>query len=69
MAEVTATSFDKDVRAAMRGALKGPVIVTDQGESSDVLLSTDMKMVCLPQADMKMVCLPRAHWLRVVGSG
>ncbi len=41
MAEVTASVFEKDVRAAMRAASKGPVILTKRGEPSHVLLSIE----------------------------
>lgn len=39
MAEVSAREFNKDVSAAKRAAGKGPVIITDRGKPSHVLLS------------------------------
>lgn len=39
MAEVTARNFNQDVSAAKRAASEGPVIITDRGEPSHVLLS------------------------------
>lgn len=39
MAEVSAREFNKDVSAAKRAAVKGPVVITDRGEPSHVLLS------------------------------
>ena len=39
MAEVSAREFNKDVSAAKREAVKGPVVITDRGEPSHVLLS------------------------------
>lgn len=39
MAEVTARDFNRDVSAAKRAASKGPVIITDRGQPSHVLLS------------------------------
>ena len=41
MAEVTARDFNRDVSAAKRAASKGPVIITDRGEPSHVLLSIE----------------------------
>ncbi len=39
MAEVSAREFNKDVSAAKRAAAKAPVIITDRGRPSHVLLS------------------------------
>jgi len=39
MAEVSAREFNKDVSAAKRAAAKAPVIITDRGLPSHVLLS------------------------------
>lgn len=39
MAEVSAREFNKDVSAAKRAAVKAPVIITDRGRPSHVLLS------------------------------
>jgi prevent-host-death family protein len=39
VAEVSAREFNKDVSAAKRAASKGPVIITDRGKPSHVLLS------------------------------
>lgn len=39
MAEVSAREFNKDVSAAKRAAIKGPVVITDRGKPSHVLLS------------------------------
>ncbi len=39
MAEVSAREFNKDVSAAKREAVKGPVVITDRGKPSHVLLS------------------------------
>ena len=41
MAEVTARSFNEDACAAMRAASAGPVIITERGEPSHVLLSIE----------------------------
>lgn len=41
MAEVTARGFNRDVSAAKRAASKGPVIITDRGQPSHVLLSIE----------------------------
>lgn len=41
MAEVTAHDFDRDVSAARRAASQGPVIITDRGQPSYVLLSIE----------------------------
>ena len=41
MVEVTARDFNRDVSAAKRVASKGPVIITDRGEPSHVLLSIE----------------------------
>lgn len=41
MAEVTARDFNRDVSAAKRAASDGPVIITDRGRPSHVLLSID----------------------------
>jgi len=41
VAEVTARDFNRDVSAAKRAASKGPVIITDRGEPSHVLLSIE----------------------------
>ena len=41
MAEVTAPDFDRDVSAARRAASQGPVIITDRGQPSYVLLSIE----------------------------
>lgn len=41
MAEVTARDFNRDVSAAKRAASQGPVIITDRGQPSHVLLSID----------------------------
>jgi prevent-host-death family protein len=39
MAEVSAREFNQDVSAAKRAAAKAPVIITDRGRPSHVLLS------------------------------
>ena len=39
MAEVSAREFNRDVSAAKRAAVKGPVVITDRGKPSHVLLS------------------------------
>lgn len=39
MAEITARALSKDVRAAIRAASEGPVVITDRGEPTHVLLS------------------------------
>lgn len=39
MTEVTAREFNKDVSAAKRAAAQAPVIITDRGRPSHVLLS------------------------------
>jgi prevent-host-death family protein len=39
VAEVSAREFNKDVSAAKRAAAKAPVIITDRGRPSHVLLS------------------------------
>jgi prevent-host-death family protein len=39
VAEVSAREFNKDVSAAKRAAVKAPVIITDRGRPSHVLLS------------------------------
>ena len=39
MVEVSSREFNKDVSAAKRAASQGPVIVTDRGRPSHVLLS------------------------------
>jgi antitoxin (DNA-binding transcriptional repressor) of toxin-antitoxin stability system len=39
MTEVSAREFNKDVGAAKRAAAQGPVIITDRGRPSHVLLS------------------------------
>ena len=39
MAEVSAREFNKDVSAAKRAAAQGPVVITDRGKPSHVLLS------------------------------
>ena len=39
MTEVSAREFNKDVGAAMRAAARAPVIITDCGRPSHVLLS------------------------------
>lgn len=41
MAEVTARDFNRDVSAAKRAASKGPVIITDRGQPSHVLLTIE----------------------------
>lgn len=41
MAEVTAREFNRDVSAAKRAAAEGPVIITDRGQPSHVLLSIE----------------------------
>lgn len=41
MAEVTAREFNRDVSAAKRAASNGPVIITDRGQPSHVLLSIE----------------------------
>lgn len=41
MAEVTARDFNRDVSAAKRAATQGPVIITDRGQPSHVLLSIE----------------------------
>lgn len=38
---VTAREFNQDVTAAKRAAAEGPVIITDRGKPSHVLLSID----------------------------
>lgn len=39
MATVSAREFNQDVSAAKRAASKGPVVITDRGKPSHVLLS------------------------------
>ncbi len=39
MSEVSAREFNKDVSAAKRAAVQAPVIITDRGRPSHVLLS------------------------------
>lgn len=39
MTELSAREFNKDVSAAKRAASRGPVIITDRGRPSHVLLS------------------------------
>lgn len=39
MTTITSREFNRDVSAAKRAALEGPVMVTDHGETSHVLLS------------------------------
>ena len=39
MAEVTARAFNQDPNAALLATSKGPVIITDRGEPTHVLLS------------------------------
>jgi prevent-host-death family protein len=39
LTEVSAREFNKDVSAAMRAAARAPVIITDRGQPSHVLLS------------------------------
>ena len=39
MPEVSAREFNRDVSAAKRAAVKGPVVITDRGKPSHVLLS------------------------------
>jgi len=41
MATVTAREFNQDVSAAKRAAAEGPVIITDRGRPSHVLLTID----------------------------
>ena len=41
MTEVTAREFNRDVSAAKRAASKGPVIITDRGQPSHVLLAIE----------------------------
>ena len=41
MGEVTARDFNRDVSAAKRAASKGPVIITDRGQPSHVLLTIE----------------------------
>lgn len=41
MTTMSARDFNQDVSAAKREAAKGPVIITDRGEPSHVLLSID----------------------------
>lgn len=40
MTELSAREFNKDVSAAKRAATQAPVIITDRGRPSHVLLST-----------------------------
>lgn len=39
MSTISAAEFDRDVSAAKRAALAGPVVITDRGRASFVLLS------------------------------
>ena len=41
MATVSAREFNQDVSAAKRAAAEGPVIITDRGRPSHVLLTID----------------------------
>lgn len=41
MTTMSARDFNQDVSAAKRAASKGPVIITDRGEPSHVLLSIE----------------------------
>ena len=41
MATITSRDFNQDVSAAKRSAAKGPVIITDRGRPSHVLLSIE----------------------------
>jgi len=41
MPEIDSRTFSKDVRAATKAASEGPVIITDRGEPSHVLLSIE----------------------------
>ena len=41
MATVSAREFNQDVSAAKRAASEGPVVITDRGKPSYVLLSID----------------------------
>lgn len=41
MATVSAREFNQDVSAAKRAASEGPVVITDRGKPSHVLLSID----------------------------
>ena len=41
MATVSARKFNQDVSAAKRAASEGPVVITDRGKPSYVLLSID----------------------------
>lgn len=41
MSEVSAREFNQDVSAAKRAAAKAPVIITDRGRPSHVLLSIE----------------------------
>lgn len=41
MVEVSAREFNRDVSAAKRAAAEGPVVITDRGAPSHVLLSIE----------------------------
>jgi len=41
MTAISAREFNRDVSAAKRAALEHPVVITDRGEPSHVLLSID----------------------------
>ncbi len=41
MSAMTAREFNRDVSAAKRAALKGPVVITDRGNPAFVLVSID----------------------------
>ena len=41
MTAISAREFNRDVSAAKRAALEQPVVITDRGEPSHVLLSID----------------------------
>jgi antitoxin (DNA-binding transcriptional repressor) of toxin-antitoxin stability system len=59
VAEVSAREFNKDVSAAKRAAANAPVIITDRGRPSHVLLSiADYRRLL---ADDRSI----VHWLSV----
>ncbi|MGV0431287.1 type II toxin-antitoxin system Phd/YefM family antitoxin [Corynebacterium sp. 20_84] len=41
MTTLSAREFNRDVSAAKRAALEGPVVITDRGRASHVLLSAE----------------------------
>ena len=41
MVEVSARDFNRDVSAAKRAAAEGPVVITDRGRASHVLMSIE----------------------------